>query len=324
MLRASAVGVLIVGLLGAASAAGAPPALKVKQFPVPGGNVLALTAGPGGMWFSEAGGPTNLGRVTPAGAVKRWKVPGLISSDNSAAGNSIVYGPDRNIWITGLTSDAWVVARVRPNGVGKVIDLGMPNLSGRDAIAGLGTRKGGPLFYGIWWNKAGRVSTSGSVLPPVTNGFPQTAAALGWAADRAGAMWFVYGRGYGRITGTTTRTWEPAGRHNFVDVTLGADGLIYLADRNSPQKLGIARVGADGSYKQFRVAGGVGSIATGPDGNVWGVVEYTAELVRVTPKGVVKSFAIPGNTSQIASGFGKLWIVTGNAGFVGRVDLPPK
>ena len=262
--------------------------------------------------------------MTTAGKTTRFKVPGLLAADNSAAGNNIVVGPDGNIWITGQTSTAWVVAKVKPSGAGTVVDLGMPNQPGKDAIAALGTRKGGPLHYGIWWNSAGRLSTAGAVLPRITSGFPQTAAALGWAADRTGGMWFVYGRGYGRVVGTTAKTWEPAGRHNFVDLTLGTDGKIYLADRNNGQKLGIARVDASGAYTQFKVPGGVRAIATGPDGNVWGVGDYQAELVRLTPKGTLTHFAIPGNTGHIASGFGKLWIETGNAGFIGRVELPAK
>ena len=260
-------------LFSAGSAASAPPALTVKQTQVAGGGITDIVVGPGGIWFAALG-PTQIGRMTPGGLVKRWKVPGLVAADNSAAGNDIVVGPDRNLWITGQTSSSWVVAKVKPTGAGTVVDLGMPNQPGKDAIAALGTRKGGPLHYGIWWNSAGRVSASGAVLPKIANGFPQTAAAIGWAADRAGAMWFVYGRGYGRVVGTTATTWEPAGKHNFVDVTLGADGRMYLADRSAGEKLGIARVGADGSYTQFKVVGGVRAITTGPDGNVWGVGDY--------------------------------------------------
>ncbi len=212
---------------------------------------------------------------------------------------------------------------MKPSGAGALVDLGMPNAPGVDAIAALGTRKGGPLYYGIWWNSLGRVAASGGVLPKI-GGLPPPLGAVGWAADRSGAMWFVYGRGYGRVTGASAQTWEPAGKHNFVDATLGADGKIYLADRSAGERLGIAVVGADGSYKQFKVSGGVRAITTGPDKNVWGVGDFEAILVRLTPKGALTKYSIPGNTGHIASGFGKLWIETGNAGYIGRVDLPKK
>jgi hypothetical protein len=319
---------LILGgamLMSSAGAGSAPPALKVTMFDLRGGNaggITELVAGPGGIWFSSLG-PTQVGRMTTAGKAKRWKVPTLVAADYSAAGNNIVLGPDGNIWITGQTANASVVAKVRPNGKGTVVDLGMPSAPGRDAIAALGTRKGGPLYYGIWWNSLGRVTTGGNVLPKITQGVPVPLAAVGWAADRSGAMWFVYNRWYGRVTGTSVQTWEPAGSHKFVDVTMGADGKMYLADRNAPAGLGIARVDASGAYKQFKVKGGVRAITTGPDGNVWGVGDFEAVLVRVTPRGALKTYTIPGHTGHIASGFGKLWIESGG-GFIGRVDLPKK
>jgi streptogramin lyase len=313
----------IVLLLAVSPAASAPPALKVTQFQVVGGGITDLVAGPGGIWFSSLGA-TQVGRMTVSGKVKRWKVPTLLAADNSAAGNNIVVGPDGNVWITGQTANATVVAKVRPSGKGTVVDLGMPNAPGRDAIAALGTRRGGPLHYGIWWNSLGRVTTGGAVLPKITEGIPVPLGAVGWAADRSGTMWFVYGRGYGRVTGTTAQTWEPAGDHNFVDATLGADGKIYLADRKAARQLGIARVDGSGAYKEFKVKGGIRAITTGPDKNVWGVGDFQAILVRLTPKGKLTQYSIPGNTGHIASGFGKLWIETGNAGYIGRVDLPAK
>jgi virginiamycin B lyase len=316
-------GVAAFVLLQAGAATSAPPAVKVTQFQVVGGGITDLVAGPGGIWFASLG-PTHVGRMTVAGKVKRWKVPTLLHVDNSAAGNNIVRGPDGNIWITGeTTSNRYVLAKVRPNGASTIVDLDMPNQPGRDAIAALGTRGGGPLHYGIWWNTLGRVATGGAILPRVT-GLTQPTGAVGWAADRSGAMWFVYGRGYGRVTGTTAKTWEPGGRHNFVDVTLGVDGKMYLADRNAPQGLGIARVDATGTYKQYRVKGGIRAITTGPDRNVWGIGDFQAILVRLTPEGKLTQYSIPGNTGHIASGFGKLWIETGNAGYIGRVDLPAK
>lgn len=308
------------------SASAAPAPLTVQTITVPGAGVVDLTAGPGGMWYSALG-PKQIGRVSPAGGVRRFALP-IAAVDASAGSNDLVAGPDGNVWVTARTASAWVLVRVRPNGKGTVVDLGMPNQPGKDAVAALGTHKGGPLWFGVWWNRAATITVDGTVAsgPGVAEGFPQTAAAIGWAADRTGAMWFVYGRGYGRIRGGTVSTWEPADghKHEFRDIALGPDGNMWVADNNNAERLGVGRISPTGALREFRVPGGPWSITVGPDRNLWVSLPYSG-VARVTPKGMVTTYTGVGpNPSSIASGFGKLWLVTANAGAIARIDVPKR
>ena len=64
-------------------------------------------------------------------------------------------------------------------------------------------------------------------------------------------MWFVYGRGYGRIAGDTVSTWEPTDghKHDFRDIALGPDGNMWVTDNNNAEKLGVGRIKPDGSHQ---------------------------------------------------------------------------
>jgi virginiamycin B lyase len=308
---------------------GASPALKIKKFPLKAASALELTAGPGGMWFTLNTHATPFGRITPAGVVKQWKLgaASTFDPDNSTGQNSIALGPDGNLWATGQASGRWVLVRIRPTGAATRVDLTMPNEPGKDAIAAVGTGAADKtVYYGIWWNTVGHVSTAGSVLPKIgpEAGFPQTAAALGWAADRAGRMWFVYGRGYGVVDSTAkVSSWEPAGKHNFIDITRGPDGNMWVADHNQAEKKGIGRISPDGTLKVYAVAGGPHSIAAGPDRNVWFTLDWKPGIGRISPTGKVKIYPLPGESpAALAAGFGKLWFVTDNGGAIARVDLP--
>ena len=253
-------------LAAATSAQGAGPALTLTKIQALGGGVSDLASGPGGIWFTALGSK-QVGRISPAGKVARFALP-IVAVDNSAAGNNIVLGPDGNIWVTGKTSSQSVLVRVKPSGKGSVVGLELPLAPGKDAVAALGTRKGGPLYFGVWWNRAGRIAATGTLLAGAdeASGFPQTAAALGFAADRSGAVWFVYGRGYGRIVGTAVTTWEPSDghKHEFRDIVLGPDGNMWVADNNNAERLGVGRIAADGKLTEYPVAGGPSSSRWAP------------------------------------------------------------
>lgn len=323
--RLGVLGVVVgLGFVIVTCSAAAGPSLTFTRVVAPGGGVSDLVAGPGGMWFSVLG-PKQLGRITPSGAVKAFTLP-IVSIDSSAAGNNIVKGADGNVWLTGKTKTDSVLVRVTPSGNGRIVSLGIPLAPGKDAVAALGTGKRGPLSFGVWWNRVGRVSTAGALLAGAggSTGFPQTAAALGFAADRSGAMRFVYGRGYGRISGTTVTAWEPTDgrKHEFRDIVLGPDGNMWVADNNNGERLGVGRITAAGKLTEFKVAGGPWSITAGPDGNLWVSLPYVG-VARVTPAGKVTTYrGVGANPSAIASGFGKIWLVTDNAGVVARIDPP--
>ncbi len=295
-----------------------------KRIVIPGNGVADVAAGPGGMWFSALQ-PKQAGRVTPAGVVKQFTLP-IKAIDNSAGGNNIV-STAGSVWIAVQTTSESALARVAPSGKGTIVGLGMPTAPGKDAVAAIGAR-GRMISFGVWWNRSGTISTSGTLGPSAgeANGFPKTAAALGWAADRSGAMWFVYGRGYGKVAGQNVTTWEPSdGRaHEFRDITLGPDGNMWVADNENAVGYGVGRVAPDGTLKELELPGGPWSITAGPDKNIWVSLPYRG-IARVTPAGKITVYTgLGANPSAIASGFGKLWLVTDNAGAIYRIDVPKK
>ena len=67
------------------------PAVSHFPTPTPGSCPIDITTGPGGdLWFTEFGG--NIGRITTAGAITEFPVPG------SPPLFGITHGPDGNLW----------------------------------------------------------------------------------------------------------------------------------------------------------------------------------------------------------------------------------
>jgi virginiamycin B lyase len=56
--------------------------------------------------------------------------------------------------------------------------------------------------------------------------------------------------------------------------------------------------------------GSVFSITDGPDGNVWFTVRFSPQIGRITPTGVLTSFATPSSPERIARGHGNTLLFT--------------
>src|SRR5713226_325968 len=90
---------------------------KVTPFPagvgdgVSGTSPQRITTGPdGNLWFTEAF-TNRIGRMTPAGALTEFPIPGAHSNPRA-----IVAGPDGNLWFTEASWSHPVIGRITPAG----------------------------------------------------------------------------------------------------------------------------------------------------------------------------------------------------------------
>lgn len=175
------------------------PTGGVSAFSLPDGNSAQPTSvtlgADGNIWFLEANGPcfqgqnfTNIGKVTPSGAVTEYAV-GLHGN-----GYGIANGPDGRIWFAdpggcnGFTSRVGVIST---NGSGlKYFSSGLPAFV--DTIINGGD---GNLYFGTFTSQIGRLTTKGVVSTvwnlPSSPAFPVLGMTIGpdtniWFSDNAG------------------------------------------------------------------------------------------------------------------------------------------
>ena len=85
----------------------------VTQFPLSGGTQPeGITDGPdGNVWFTEAGTPAAIGKITPSGTITQYST-GLTASSQPT---DITTGPDGNLWFTEAASPGRI-GKVTPSG----------------------------------------------------------------------------------------------------------------------------------------------------------------------------------------------------------------
>jgi len=83
------------------------PTGTVTEFPLPAGNdLIAITAGPGGLWFTDTG-TKSVGRITTTGEVTEFVV-----TDSTGRLGGIAAGADGNIWFTETFN--WAICYITP------------------------------------------------------------------------------------------------------------------------------------------------------------------------------------------------------------------
>ncbi|HEX5374916.1 MAG TPA: hypothetical protein VFW48_02050 [Solirubrobacterales bacterium] len=108
--------------LGANGIARVTPACVVTEFTAgldAGSNTCSIAAGSdGNVWFGDCGTPTAVGKITPAGAVTEYEVPG--------PPRSIALGPDGNLWFTQGNEES--IGRITTSGVSTIFPAPSPSL----------------------------------------------------------------------------------------------------------------------------------------------------------------------------------------------------
>jgi virginiamycin B lyase len=240
----------------------------------PDGRPGGITTGPdGNLWFLETGGNEGLVRMTPAGEVTEFPVPGGGIGFGLAL-NEITTGPDGNLWFTGFQPPGYLFKATTDGAVTTVLQgtvtPGFPNSNVQDITAG----PDGNLWVTLPFSNpddelmqvtpAGVFTTFGSAA-----GLPLDATLRGITVGPDGDLWITdSGQGVGEPP-VPNRIWR-------FDIDTGTFHLMATA----------------GTTPGFTAGTSPGEIILGPDGNLWyefGSATHSG-IGRITPAGVVTQF----------------------------------
>ncbi|MCA1657487.1 MAG: IPT/TIG domain-containing protein, partial [Actinobacteria bacterium] len=215
-----------------------PDGASLTKFPLAGSNSLSdgITLGPdGNVWFAVAGPKSRIGRITPAGVLTQFSVPG------GADAYDIVAGPDGNLW---FTVNANKIGRITPSGAITMFDQssgvgGYPAHITKGPDGNLWYTKNLKLYTSKGAGTIGRITTAGVATEFV---LPAGSRAVDITSGPDGNLWFTdrLNKEIGRIT--------PAGQvglftpsdtgHSPLNIIAGPDSRLWFTMR------GPARVGA--------------------------------------------------------------------------------
>jgi streptogramin lyase len=144
-----------------------------------GGGAEGIAAGPdGNLWFLQG---WRIGRITPAGVITFYDLPGLYLSGLGLTG--ITAGPDGNLWFTETVANA--IGRITPAG-DDIIEFPLPTPNG--APFGITVGSDGNLWF-AGFDRIGRVTTAGVITEfPIPTG---NAEGRGIALGSDGNLWFA-------------------------------------------------------------------------------------------------------------------------------------
>jgi streptogramin lyase len=300
----------VAALLIGQHAIGAPPSGAYSKISVysttAAGVIQGIVAGPdGAMWFTETNG-IKIGRITTAGVLTEYPVPG----DSTRLGG-IAAGPDGALWFADPGEES--IGRITTAGVFTIY----PALSANGSPNGIAAGPDGALWF-TSGTAIGRITTTGSFSFYAIPGFY---SALDIAAGPDGALWFTEeASGIGRVTvdGVVSRYATPGdGCPN--GITAGPDGALWFTELCSGK---IGRMSTDGDLTEYPLQTTPSSpnyITAGPDGALWftnygGAGGLHGGVARITTTGAVTQFPVPSGTygpSGIAAGpDGALWFGT--------------
>jgi streptogramin lyase len=256
----------------------------------------------GNVWFFDVGQKT-VGRVTPAGVITQYAVPATGSGSRS-----IVGAPDGNIWMVGRAqaNDPDLILRVSPNGDVTKYPIGV-----------------GVTPESITWGPDGNIwfteFTSGRIARMTPAGavteFPGGFASRGIVTGPDHNLWFAAsgGSAIGRMTTAGELTLYPLGgsatdQREPTEIVSGTDGNLWFTEIGK-----IGRITTSGVVTHFALPPRSHSfgLAFGPDRNLWFTDSVANAIVRMSPTGVMRQFALPRRNSQplgIAAGAdGRMW-----------------
>ena len=219
---------------------------------------FAITAGlDGNLWFTEYQGD-GIGRITPYGATKRFKI------DPGGFAERITAGPDGAVWFTDTAGNR--IGRVAPEG--KIAYVKLPHAG--SGPAGITAGPDGNLWFTEHsGNRIGRLSTTGTLteieLPKGTGPAEIVAGSDGnlWLGeDQVNRIARVTVSGSVKEFQILTPHSSPA------MMTLGADGNVWFTQ---PRANEIGRITPGGYITEFALPSpGVPlGIAAGADKNLW-------------------------------------------------------
>ena len=232
------------------------------------------TGSDGNLWFVEVGGQSSssawISRATPSGVITHFPEVGFV------LGDSIVNGPDGNLWFGG----AGTIARMSTAGV--VTTFADPAIG---FVQDITVGPDGALWFADSTKATiGRITTSGSLTA-----FP----AAGLAGPRFiiagpdGNLWFgsASTNKIGRMAPSGTSTSYPLAPDVTVeDLAVGPDGNVWYVGNGTVGKVTMGGVASQVVSDNSRPSG----ILVGPDGTLWLYLAWaTDHLAHISADGVI-------------------------------------
>lgn len=314
-----------------------PPKLAsggVVEYPVPNpspigsgcadcgkASLSGIAAGPdGSVWFFDVG-QNLVGRVTPAGSITQFAVPGTGSGSEA-----IVGAPDGNIWMvarTQMNGPDWIL-KVSPAGV--VTKFPLPDGVGPEGITW--GPDGNVWFTEFWTGRVGRMSPAGAVteFPVRPDGAPR-----GIVTGPDHNLWFVESSiqytAIARMTTAGQVTEYPLGgsptdQLQPYEIVSGPDRNLWFSEIGR-----IGRITTAGEITQFPISGpsAPSGLAGGPDGSMWFTSANTNAVGRISRTGAIRQFLLPSRNAQptgIAPGSdGRMWFTEAGVSKIASIGL---
>lgn len=340
----AALSAVIGGPPGAGPSTAAADIATIREYPIPTPNADIygpfadptgiqsgdITRGPdGNVWFTEELSQ-RVGRITPAGVVTEFAVPGQVLA-------GIATGPDGNLWIV---DSAGTIFKMNPAG-SILATFAVPHPADCVDDHQLSQIVAGP-DAALWFtdeacSRVYRITTAGAITDFPVRPLDYTRPnAITVGPD--GNLWFTEFGGdadsrisIGRLTpgGMLSEFKAPAVDMVPTSITAGPDGNLWFTDVSGVTGHGnqIWRVTPSGVFTAFPIsAAGVTSITTGPDGKLWYTAYLGDQIGRLDPATgeVLTDIRVPtpeaGPVSIVTGADGKLWFHEARANQIGSID----
>ena len=288
----------------------------------------------GNLWFTILGIP-KAGQLDRGGSVSEFTLPPV------SFGANIIYAPDGNLWMVGVTTLGSAVAGniIKMTPAGKSTYYELP---GTWVPEGLTVGPDGNLWFTAWAGAnsdgavaIGQITTAGAITI-----FPMPEPGTGPATITSGPehnLWFTESPvdriGRVGLDGKVLEYHLPRKGTLPAQIAAGSDGTIWFTENFSDR---VARLTPRGQVTEFTLPmrGKYEAIVSGSDGNLWIAVNHSGSapnstagaIVRVTTSGAATVFPSPSGaavTGLIARRDGTLafierW-VTGGSTYIGRI-----
>jgi streptogramin lyase len=296
------------GQITEVAAGGVTPGFSVNNGPT------GIAAGPdGNLWFTEAGSPGAIGRITPASTVTEFGTG--LTADSGLFG--ITAGPDGNLWFTEENSPGRI-GRITPGAPNTITEFST-GLTVNSAPGGITAGPDGNVWFTEQFGGIGRITPAG-VITEFSTGLTVNSQPAGITAGPDGNLWFtefVRGGQIGRITPAGEITEFSTGLtvdSGPIGITAGPDGNLWFTEANNPGRIGRITPVAPNTITEFSTGLTANSrplgITAGCGGNLWFTeANDPGRIGRITP-------GAPNTITEFSTG------LTANSGPVGIAAGP--
>jgi streptogramin lyase len=252
------------------------------DFTIPPGRAswpYAITVGPDkNLWFVELGG-RKVGRMTTAGVITQFPIPG------AQALLGIASGPDGNLWFTDTM--AGTISHISTSGT-NIVKFSLPAGSFPQGITA------GP-DGNLWFVE--QKATGDYAIGKITT----TGTITSFSSKESGGTFQVYGVDSASSYGS---------------ITAGPDGNLWFVNPINDLYSQVGKITPAGALTFFPTNDFPLAITSGPDGNLW--VTESTHVAKITTAGVeteCPALSGGGSTGITTGSDGNIWFSEGNYSF---------